>query len=61
MTYALIVVFTLTGQSYTERNNLTLNQCAGHAAMARQQLLNVQERLEALVGEVRYLCIEERS
>lgn len=59
MTYALVVFFTLTGQQYIERQHLTLQECAGHAALGRQQILPVQDEIEALVGEVRYLCVEE--
>ena len=55
MRYALIAFFLSTGESYTERTNLSLQQCAGHAAMTRQQTAELYQ----YVGEVRYLCIPE--
>jgi hypothetical protein len=60
-TYSLVALFLLTGGQYIERDGLSLQGCAGHAAIARQEMLAVQEQLEALVGEVRYLCLPERS
>jgi hypothetical protein len=60
-TYTLITLFVVTGHSYVEREGLSLQGCAGHAAMARQEMLDVQERLEGLVGEIRYLCLPEYS
>ena len=60
-TYTLITLFVLTGHSYVEREGLSLQGCAGHAAMERQALLPVQEELENRVGEIRYLCLPEYS
>jgi hypothetical protein len=40
---------------------LSLQGCAGLAAMERQALLPVQEELENRVGEIRYLCLPEYS
>lgn len=59
-TFSLIVVFTLTGMTYVEREGLTLQGCAGRAAMARQEMLSVLPKLNSRIGEVRYLCIPER-
>lgn len=53
MTYTLVAVFMLTGQAYVERDGLSLQSCAGHAAMARQKA----EELTVTVGPVRYMCI----
>lgn len=55
MRYALIAFFIATGEQYTERSNLSLEQCAGHAAMTRQMTAELYQ----FVGEVRYLCIPE--
>jgi hypothetical protein len=57
MTYTLLALFVLTGDTYPERTGLSLQQCAGHAAMTRSQTAE----LYTYVGEVRYLCIEERK
>jgi hypothetical protein len=55
MRYALIAFFLSTGDHYTERSNLSLQQCAGHAAMARTQAAELYD----YIGEVRYLCLPE--
>lgn len=57
MTYTLLAVFLLTGDTYPERTNLSLQQCAGHAAMTRTQTVELYQ----YVGEVRYLCVPEKS
>jgi hypothetical protein len=59
MTYALVAMFLATGHGYVEQPHLTLQACAGRAALARQEMLDVQEKLEKLIGEVRYLCLPE--
>jgi hypothetical protein len=56
-TYTLLAVFLATGDTYPERTGLSLMQCAGHAAMTRTQTAD----LYTYVGEVRYLCVPERS
>lgn len=55
MRYALIAYFIATGEQYVERTNLSLQQCAGHAAMTRQMTAELYQ----FVGEVRYLCVAE--
>lgn len=61
MTYSLVALFLLTSDTYVERENLSLQSCAGHAAMARSQMLVVLPQLNKRIGEVRYLCVPERS
>jgi hypothetical protein len=56
-TYTLLAVFLLSGEAYPERTGLSLMQCAGHAAMTRTETAH----LYPYVGEVRYLCVPERS
>jgi hypothetical protein len=56
-TYTLLAVFVALNQSYPERENLSLQQCAGHAAMARP----LAEELYQYIGEVKYLCVPEHS
>ena len=56
-TYTLLALFLATGDTYPERTGLSLMQCAGHAAMTRSQTAELYQ----FVGEVRYLCIPERS
>jgi hypothetical protein len=55
MTYVLIAVFVLTGQAYVERRGLSLQECAGRAAMLRQETEHIFEH----VGDFRYLCVPE--
>jgi hypothetical protein len=57
MTYTLLAVFLLSGDTYPERTGLSLMQCAGHAALTRTQTAELYQ----YVGEVRYLCVPERS
>lgn len=61
MTYTLLALFMLTGDAYVERQGLSLQGCAGHAAMARQEFLAVLPKLNKRVGEVRWQCVPERS
>jgi hypothetical protein len=55
ITYTLVALFVATGESYVERTGLSLQQCAGHAAMTR----NETQHLYQYVGEIRYLCLPE--
>jgi hypothetical protein len=55
MTYMLVAFFVATGQQYTEMKGLSLQECAGRAAMRRWQT----EELFHLVGEVQYRCKKE--
>lgn len=57
MTYTLLAIFLLTGQSYAERTGLSLQACAGRAEMARQEAL----ALFQFIGPVEYRCAPERS
>jgi lipopolysaccharide export system protein LptA len=57
MTYTLLAIFLLTGNAYVERTGLSLQSCAGHAAMARQ----ASEVLRDSIGRVEYRCAPERS
>jgi hypothetical protein len=52
MTYMLVAFFVATGQHYVEMRGLSLQGCAGRAAMRRQET----EELFHLIGEVRYIC-----
>lgn len=61
MTYTLVAYFLLTGGVYVERDALNLQACAGQAAIIRQQFLGSLPKLNRRIGEVRYLCIPERS
>jgi hypothetical protein len=54
-TYTLLAVFVALGTQYPERTNLSLQQCAGHAAMARP----LAAELYQYIGEVKYLCVPE--
>jgi hypothetical protein len=49
-------LFIATGAVHTERTGLTLQACAGQAAMARMAV--DIPKLKSRIGEVRFLCIE---
>lgn len=55
ISYILVAYFLQTGQSYIERDRLSLEQCAAQAAMARTAAAPLFSR----IGEVRFLCIKE--
>lgn len=57
MTYSLVAIFFFSGDVYVERTGLSLQACAGRAAMARQEA----EVLMPRIGEVEYRCEPERS
>ena len=57
MRYSLVAFFLTTSDFYVERTDLSLQQCAGHAAMIRAQTVELYQ----YIGEVRYLCIPEQK
>lgn len=57
MTYSLVVVFLLTGHAYIEQAGLSLQSCAGQAAM-RRQVTDIP-KLKRQIGETEYHCIKE--
>jgi len=57
VTYTLLAIFLLSGDAYIERTGLSLQSCAGRAAMARQE----SEVLQGVIGGVEYRCEPERS
>lgn len=59
MTYTLVVIFALTGKAYIEQTGLSLQACAGQAAMHRQ--ITDIPKLKKQIGEHRYMCIKESS
>ena len=56
MSYTLVAIFLATGQAYVERHGLSLQGCAGQAAMARQRAAELQP----IIGDVRFICIPGR-
>ena len=52
-TYMLVALFIETGETYIERKHLSLQSCAGYAAMLKQETMEV----EAVVGEIAYMCL----
>lgn len=52
-TYMLVALFVETGETYVERKNLSLQGCAGYAAMLKQETM----KIEAKVGEIAYMCL----
>jgi hypothetical protein len=57
MTYTLLAIFLLTGDAHIERQGLSLQSCAGRAAMARQEAAPLFQ----YIGEVQYECRAEYS
>ena len=59
MTYILVAIFLATGQSWVEDRHLTLQHCAGRAAMARQEYMEVLPKLSEKIGPVQWRCVPE--
>lgn len=53
-TYVLLAMFMVSGESYVEARDLSLQGCAGRAAIERARYL--ADGLDKLVGEVRWYC-----
>jgi uncharacterized protein (DUF1684 family) len=60
-TYALMVVFTMTGDAYVEQGNLSLQDCGTLAAIKRQEQLALWAMLEATHGRIHYRCEREEK
>lgn len=60
-TYALMVIFSLSGDAYVERSGLSLQQCAARAAIARQEQASLWGKLEATYGRIHYRCEREEK
>jgi hypothetical protein len=58
-TYTLLFVLMLSSRVYVEDTGLTLQNCAGRAAMLRSEFLN--SGLMTRIGDVRYFCVNETS
>ena len=61
MLYALVVAFIDHNSVYISERRLTLQHCAGRAAMARTEYLAALPKLSAKIGEVRYYCLPEKD
>lgn len=59
MTYTLVVIFLTTGKAYIEAQGLSLQACAGQAALHRQ--MTDIPKLTAKIGPHRYICIKESN
>lgn len=59
ITYTLVALFVSSGQVYVEDRHLSLQACAGRAAMARQQYLSVLPLLDEKIGPVEWRCVPE--
>jgi len=59
MTYALVALFLLTGQTYVEQRGLTLATCAGRLALLRTATLSDLVVMEPRIGKVQYRCVPE--
>lgn len=55
MTYTLIFLILSTGEFYVEDSNLSLEQCAGKAAMLRIEARGLEDH----IGDFRYFCLPE--
>ena len=59
MTYTLLFVLMLSNKVYVEETGLSIQTCAGRAAMYRIEVQ--QSGLTKRIGEVRYFCIPEQE
>ena len=59
MTYTLLFVLMLSNKVYVEETGLSIQTCAGRAAMMRIEVQ--QSGLQNRIGEVRYFCIPEQE
>lgn len=55
MLYTLVAIFLDDGMAYVERRHLTLQHCAGYAAMARMEQVAAMPDLR-----VAYRCLPEK-
>lgn len=61
MLYTLVVAFIAKGTFYVEQRHLTLQHCAGQAALARIEYMKAMPMLNEKIGEVRYYCWPEKK
>ena len=59
MKYTLLAYFLLTGDAWIEREGLSLQSCAGHAALARTALMADLPKLNPVLGDVRFVCLPD--
>jgi len=59
MLYTLVVIFLAKGALYIEQRHLTLQHCAGQAALARMQYNDALPQLDSKIGPVQYRCYPE--
>ena len=59
MIYILVAVFLDRGVLYVEDRNLNLQECAGRAAMARQDFQAVLPKLNGKIGRVEFHCMPQ--
>ncbi len=55
MKYTLVTLFVLTGQEYVEEKGLSIQECAGRAALLRMETEAVAEHVEDFI----YKCVPE--
>jgi hypothetical protein len=55
MKYTLVTLFLLTGEEYVEEKGLSIQECAGRAALLRIETEEVAEHVEDFI----YKCVPE--
>ena len=60
MLYTLVAAFIDHGTVYVSQRHLSLQHCAGRAAMARTEYLASFPKL-GKIGDVRYYCLPENT
>jgi hypothetical protein len=55
MKYTLVTLFLLTGEEYVEERGLSIQECAGRAALLRIETEEVAEHVEDFI----YKCVPE--
>lgn len=59
MKYVLLAIFTLTGDEYVQHRDLTLQHCAGRAAMERMAFEQVLKETGGRIEDMRFECRPE--
>jgi hypothetical protein len=59
LTYALVTLFLVSGQTYVEQRGLSLATCAGRLALLRTATLHDLAAMESHIGQVQYRCVPE--
>lgn len=60
MLYALVLILVDRGTLHVEQRHMSLQSCAGRAAMLRIEMEPVMDKLTKSIGRFEYRCMPER-